>query len=143
MKTPSKIISAFGSFYVRARKEAPIKKKPRWEPPKLEDLIKIMQTQPVSPLYVRGLLEKLSRNLPGSELVETESEAFVSIANSLFEIVIAPLRGSNDEISVVVEKISSDGSCRQFGNILISAETTYNELVTKVKKILTRAVAST
>lgn len=141
MKTPSKIISAFGSFYVRARKEAPIKKKPRWEPPKLEDLIKIMQTQPVSPLYVRGLLEKLSRNLPGSELVETESEAFVSIANSLFEIVIAPFRGNNDEISVVVEKISSDGSCRQFGNILISAETTYNELVTKVKKILTRATA--
>lgn len=142
MKTPGKIISAFGSFYVRARKEAPIKKKPRWEPPKLEDLIKMMQSQPVSPLYVRGLLEKLSRDLPGFELVETESEAFISITSQQFEIVIAPSRGSNNEISVVVEKISSDGSCRQFGDILISAETTYNELKTKIKKILDRATVS-
>lgn len=142
MKTPSKIISAFGSFYVRARKEVPKQRKPKWEPPKLEDLIKIMQSQPVSPLYVKGLLEKLSRDLSGSELVETESEAFVSIASKLFEIIIAPSRGSNDEISVVIEKISSDGSCRQFGDILISAEITYNEFVTKVKKVLTRIMSS-
>lgn len=144
MSKPAKMVTAFGSFYVRADqagRDLSDKRKKRWEPPKLKDLIEVMQRQPVSVLFVNGLLQKLAKDLKGAELVESGHEVFVSIASDLYEILIASTRDEQQMSSIVVEKLQTDGACRVFGSVEISAESTYGDILDKVKKFVERAKA--
>ena len=118
-------------------KDVPKREKHKFPTPR--DMIEYMQKQPIPLSYTLGILHKLSRDLPGAEIVRSDGDVYVSLVHENCEIIVAHATDQDGMTTILVERFGHDCSLRILAGIAINNDTTYQSVCGTVKKAIARA----